>query len=86
MTEARDGAHKATLFMVSDEIFEKLIARAEAVGDEMWRRQWFDNPGMLEDAPPEAVEYIRSLFVESIAERYVDNIARRASELSGSRP
>jgi hypothetical protein len=72
------------LLSISDEMFEKLIARAKAFGEEMWRRQLFDHPGMLESmlkhSSPEAVEYIRNCVVDAIAEEYCERVARHANE------
>ena len=67
------------VIMLSSEAYERLIARAQAVGEELWRRQLFNNPGMLAEASPEAVKIIRELFVDATAERYVEDFARRAN-------
>jgi hypothetical protein len=56
----------------------KVIARAEAVAEESWRRLVFDNPGMLAGAHPDAIDYIRDQAVIRMAERYIEELARQA--------
>jgi hypothetical protein len=62
------------MILISDEMFEKLLARAKAVSEEHFRRYVFDHDGM----PPEVIELIRDDVVYAFAERYVEQLARDA--------
>jgi hypothetical protein len=66
------------MIVVSNEMFERLIARAQAVGEEIWRRQLFEQPGMFPKAKPEEIEVVRELFVAAMAEDYCERVAHAA--------
>ena len=67
------------MIVVSPAIFEKIVTRAEAVAEEMWRRMLFDNPGTLANASPEVFKEIHDYVVEEMATRYVDRLAERVA-------
>jgi hypothetical protein len=71
---------KPRLLLVGDEAFEKLIARANEIGEEMWRRYLFNNPGAFDNLPAWLVDKIRDNCVYRIAGQYCERVARRANE------
>jgi hypothetical protein len=70
------------MIVVSNEMFERLIARAQAVGEEIWRRQLFQHPGMFPKAKPEEIEVVRELFVAAMAEDLLRASGPRRSRIS----
>jgi hypothetical protein len=64
------------LLRVSDEAYERLVARAKEVGEEMFRRYMFDNPGMN----PKALELARENIINLVAGDYFERVVRAAKE------
>jgi predicted subunit of tRNA(5-methylaminomethyl-2-thiouridylate) methyltransferase len=63
------------MIQVSDEIFDRVIARALEVAEEQFRRMVFDT-GMR----AEAVQLFHDQVVDALAERYVDKLTDRILE------
>ena len=66
---------------VSDKMFDTIMARANELGEEAFRRFLFDHPGM----PAEAVELIRDRIILLVAEDYVERLAKRANAFATRR-
>ena len=64
----------AFLLCVSDEAFEKLLARAKEFAEEHFRRYLFDHEGMN----PQAIAVIREPVLEMLTEQYVEYVAQHA--------
>jgi hypothetical protein len=64
------------MILLSSEMFEKVVARAQGIGEEMFRRIVFDHNGMN----PKAIEVAHDQVVAAIAKLYVKHLAQRANE------
>ncbi len=68
------------MILISDQAFEKLIAHANEIGEEMWRCYVFDHPGMLDNMPADFADEFRQNFIDNFAERYCERVANAANE------
>jgi hypothetical protein len=65
------------LILISDAAYDAVMARAQEVAAEQWRRLVFDTA-----MKPEAAEAARERAIQAMAEQYIDNLADRiAGEL-----
>jgi predicted subunit of tRNA(5-methylaminomethyl-2-thiouridylate) methyltransferase len=63
------------MIIVSEQMFDRIMARAQEVAEEQFRRMVFDT-GMR----AEAVALLHDRVVDRLAERYVEDLARRAGD------
>jgi len=63
------------IILISDEMFERVMAQAREVAEEQFRRMVSDT-GMR----AEAAQFLHDRVVDSIAELYVDDLADLAGE------
>jgi hypothetical protein len=63
------------MITVSDEMFDRVVARAREVAEEQFRRLVFDTK-----MRPEAAQLVHDQVVDRMAERHIDDLADHAVE------